>query len=152
MNTTRQPIFLPADGGELLPWPETTMRVLASSEHSDGKLAVIYDRSPARMTVDPHIHDAEDEAFYILDGEYTITCGDEEFVAGAGAFAYLPAGMPHSQRIGDTPASKLVITAPAGFERFFRAMSEGFTSGAMSLGFRNEAAAQHGIRFLTGPG
>jgi mannose-6-phosphate isomerase-like protein (cupin superfamily) len=35
-----------------------------------------------------HVHDREDECFYVLDGELSICCGDDAFDAAAGSFVF----------------------------------------------------------------
>src|SRR5262245_1324420 len=67
-----------------------------------------------------HIHRAEDEAFWVLEGHLTVRCGDEEFAAGPGAFVYMPRGVPHTFRLeGGTPARLLLLLTPGGGEDFF---------------------------------
>jgi hypothetical protein len=62
----------------------------------------------------------EDEAMYVLEGEVLFKCGDELFHAGPGSFVFLPRDIPHSYKNGaDTPARWLILTMPAGIERFF---------------------------------
>lgn len=46
----------------------------------------------------PHIHDAHDDYFYILDGQLTLWAGDAEVVADAGAVVAAPRGVPHGYR------------------------------------------------------
>lgn len=68
--------------------------------------------------LEEHVHDAEDDAFYILEGEMTFTHGDEEAVAGPGAFVLVPPGVKHGFRNdGDIPVRMLNVHAPAGFDR-----------------------------------
>ena len=56
----------------------------------------------------------------VLEGEYTVRCGDLEAVAGPGSIVTLPRGIPHSHQVtGDGNARALMIFAPGGFERFF---------------------------------
>lgn len=73
----------------------------------------------------PHIHKNEDEAFYILKGEFIISIGDEVFRAGPGDFAFLPRGISHSFKSQSGEVSKfLAIVSPSGFEKFFDAVGE----------------------------
>lgn len=71
------------------------------------------------------MHHAEEEAFYILEGQLTVTCGDRSWQVGPGAFVLLPRGIAHTFRVqGSEPARLLQITAPAGFERFAEEVGE----------------------------
>ena len=56
----------------------------------------------------PHVHPAQDEAFYVLRGELTVYVGDRSFVAAAGSFVFGPRGVPHAFVVtgeGPTPAT-----------------------------------------------
>jgi hypothetical protein len=65
-----------------------------------------------------HCHDAEDELFYVLDGELWISCGDVEAVHGAGAVVWLPRGLPHTFQVRSETARVFQVSTPARFERF----------------------------------
>jgi mannose-6-phosphate isomerase-like protein (cupin superfamily) len=72
----------------------------------------------AGRELEQHTHDAEDDAFYILEGEMTFTHGAEEVVAGPGAFVLIPPGVEHGFRNdGDVTVRMLNVHAPAGFDR-----------------------------------
>ena len=67
-----------------------------------------------------HIHKAEEEAFYILEGEVNIKIGEETIRATVGSFVVIPRGTVHTfWNAGSTPAKLLVIFSPPGFEQFF---------------------------------
>jgi mannose-6-phosphate isomerase-like protein (cupin superfamily) len=64
-----------------------------------------------------HAHAAEDDSFYILEGELTFTVEDEVVVAGPGTFVLVPPGLQHTFRNdGDTVVRMVNIHAPAGFD------------------------------------
>ena len=64
-----------------------------------------------------HAHAAEDDSFYMLDGELTFIVDDEEVVAGPGTFVLVPPEVPHTfANRGDEPARFMNIHAPAGFD------------------------------------
>jgi mannose-6-phosphate isomerase-like protein (cupin superfamily) len=64
-----------------------------------------------------HAHAAEDDAFYILEGELTFTVAGEEVVAEAGTFVLVPPGLEHTfANNGDTVVRMLNVHAPAGFD------------------------------------
>ncbi len=67
----------------------------------------------------PHIHHQDDEAFYILEGELSGSCGERTWRGGPGTFVLLPRGIPHGFRVeGTTPARVLQLGNGSGFERF----------------------------------
>lgn len=89
---------------------------------------------PAGGGPPPHIHHDEEESFYILEGEVTITCGEQTWTAVTGAFAMLPRGIPHSFAVSaEGNARMLQITSPAQFERFAAEMGEPATSMTMPV-------------------
>jgi mannose-6-phosphate isomerase-like protein (cupin superfamily) len=73
--------------------------------------------APHREGPPPHSHAAEDDAFYVLEGELTLLLGDDELVAGAGTFVLVPPGVTHTfANRGERPVRMLDIHAPAGFD------------------------------------
>ena len=74
----------------------------------------------AGRMLEAHVHGAEDDAFYILEGEMTFFFGDddEEALASPGTFVLVPPGVRHGFRNpGPAPVRMLNIHAPAGFDR-----------------------------------
>src|SRR3954454_18760473 len=72
----------------------------------------------AGRVLEAHVHDDEDDAFYILEGELTFAFPDEDVVAGPGAFVLVPPGVEHGFRNdGEVPVRMLNIHAPGGFDR-----------------------------------
>ncbi len=73
----------------------------------------------------PHIHLHEDEAYYVLDGEFEFLHGDRVVNASAGAFVHFSRGALHTYRnVGTEPGRLLAIFSPAGVEHYFEAMDE----------------------------
>jgi mannose-6-phosphate isomerase-like protein (cupin superfamily) len=66
-----------------------------------------------------HVHEREDECFYVLDGELSIRCGTDTFDATAGSFVFLPRGRPHQFWATGQPTRLLLITVPGGIEDYF---------------------------------
>lgn len=116
---------LDAAEGDAVWFLGTLMTVKAGHEQTGGAFTLIEAEMPAGFGPPPHTHHNEDEAFYILAGELTIFCGDETWKATAGAFVFLPKGVPHRFIVGGSePAKMLQLTLPAGFERFAAEMGE----------------------------
>jgi mannose-6-phosphate isomerase-like protein (cupin superfamily) len=74
-----------------------------------------------------HVHDREDECFYVLDGELSIRCGTDTFDAPAGSFVFLPRGRPHRFQATGQPARLLLITVPGGIEDYFHQINNAST-------------------------
>ena len=61
-----------------------------------------------------HVHHADDEAWYVLEGTLRFMVGDETFEAGAGSAVSAPKGVPHAYgnaRPGQ-PARYLLVMTP----------------------------------------
>lgn len=77
----------------------------------------IIEMSPGRR-MDEHVHDDEDDSFYILEGEMTFVFGDESAKAPPGTFVLVPPGVSHGfVNDGSVAVRMLNIHAPAGFDR-----------------------------------
>ena len=60
-----------------------------------------------------HVHHADDEAWYVLDGVLRFRLGDEAFEVGSGGAVIAPKGMPHAYgnaRRGEAARYLLVMT------------------------------------------
>ncbi len=94
----------------------------------------------------PHIHHNEDETFHVLEGALRIWCGDETFIAAAGATAVLPRGIPHRfLNEGPAPARAIVQCSPGGFEGFFLDIDRLTNPGPAEIA---ATAARYGLEFL----
>jgi uncharacterized cupin superfamily protein len=70
------------------------------------------------------VHHEHEETFYVLDGEFTFTLGDQSVPATAGAFVFVPRGVAHGfENTGSTPGRVLGIMTPGGFEKLFEDLS-----------------------------
>lgn len=70
-----------------------------------------------------HEHNSLDDSFYVLTGRMAWRCGPATFVAKAGDYVALPAGVPHTFFVLDgQPASFLQTHADDSFMNFIRAV------------------------------
>jgi quercetin dioxygenase-like cupin family protein len=153
---TTQAVIKNASDGRTIAIVGDVYRFLATGEDTNGK----YTTWEAIVTPGggppPHIHSREEESFYILEGEVTLTVGNERTVATAGMFANLPVGSLHSfKNETDRPARMLISVAPAGLEQmFFEAgvpVAQGATTAAPPTKEEIERllaiASKYGIEF-----
>jgi quercetin dioxygenase-like cupin family protein len=129
MSTTTSasatPIALRPDEGEALWFLGTLVTIKAAEETTAGRVAVIEHLAPQGDGSPLHVHHREDEWFYVLEGELTFWVGGRVIQAPAGSFVYGPRDVPHTFVVSsDEGARFLLVTEPAGFEGFVRALSE----------------------------
>lgn len=75
----------------------------------------------------PHVQHREDEAFYVIEGEYEFLNDDGHTVrVGTGSLVYVPKGNLHAHKnVGTTPGRMLVSQTPGGLhERFFEEIGQ----------------------------
>ena len=121
----------------------------ATAEDTAGGFSLAVEITPPRGGIPSHIHHREDEAMYILEGEYEIECGDQAFRATAGTFVLLPRDVSNGYRnVGDAPGKFLHITSPGGFEEVVRKTSLLMSSGNPDMQKAKEVARDHGIDFI----
>jgi mannose-6-phosphate isomerase-like protein (cupin superfamily) len=67
---------------------------------------------------------AEDEMFYLLDGEMTVFCREDRWTVVPGSFVFVPRDQPHRFTVSGGPARALVITGPSRLARQVAARAE----------------------------
>jgi mannose-6-phosphate isomerase-like protein (cupin superfamily) len=108
---------------EHLRFSDAEFVIRASAETTDGAFSIIEEIDPLDTPL--HVHEREDELFYVLEGEHVIQVGDEEFELGPGDLAFAPRGVPHAQRrVVPRKGRLLIMLSPAGFEGFFRELAQ----------------------------
>jgi mannose-6-phosphate isomerase-like protein (cupin superfamily) len=124
MEPHRRPKVVQAGEGMRLNVQVILFTYKARSEDTDGKYALTEGVAPPHRGAPTHIHHREDEALYILDGDFEIECGGKTFHAGPGTFALLPKNLPHRfQNLSVQPGKVLCVQSPGGVEEFFEHMS-----------------------------
>lgn len=72
-----------------------------------------------------HVHTREDEGIYVIDGVLTAEVDGQRSEVGAGAFLWMPRGLPHTfANLSDEPVHGLGLINPSGFEQFFAEIAE----------------------------
>jgi len=73
-----------------------------------------------------HLHENEEEGFYVVDGRVTFFLDGKEVDAAQGSWAFVPRGVKHSFRVDSSTATLLLLISPgaAGHEGLFREMGE----------------------------
>jgi mannose-6-phosphate isomerase-like protein (cupin superfamily) len=93
--------------------------VKAGGDETRGAFTLVELMCPPSFGPPPHVHEREDEAFYVLEGRMTVTCGHQAWIAEPGTLVFLPRTVVHAFRTFDeAPVRMLQLTAPAQFEHF----------------------------------
>jgi quercetin dioxygenase-like cupin family protein len=116
----RQVQYVPTGTGKVYRSPIDEIRFLITGEQTDGAFFIAAVSVPPGGGNPPHIHHREEESFYLQQGTLTVHVGGETLTASAGDFICLPRGIAHSfQNTGNVEAKFLLVSAPAGLEKFF---------------------------------
>ncbi|SDZ37455.1 Cupin domain-containing protein [Saccharopolyspora shandongensis] len=120
-EVTRRVIHVPPGAGQSV-WAFSGDRytLKVGAEETGGMIGVMEGEIPPGSGPPLHVHQYEDEAFYLVEGRLQVFDEDREFTAEPGSFIYLPRGSAHRfKNISDTPARMLMLFVPSGFENFF---------------------------------
>jgi mannose-6-phosphate isomerase-like protein (cupin superfamily) len=136
------------EGGERLRFGEVEVVIKASADTTGGAFTIFEENEPLDTPL--HVHENEDELFYVLEGEHVFRVGDQDFQAGPGDVVFAPRGVPHAQRrVVPRTGRTLVLTSPAGFEGFFRELAEADRTGAIGPDTYANASKKYGITWLS---
>ena len=111
--------------------------VLATSESTAGAYSMVHHTAPSGHATPYHLHHEEDEAFYVLGGEFTFICDGKKTILGPGGYVFLPRGIPHGIRCtGSTPSTMLILAMPGtGFAGPSRGATTTLASRPSGLSF-----------------
>jgi mannose-6-phosphate isomerase-like protein (cupin superfamily) len=108
------------DDGQVADLGPVRMRVLAAGD-ADTKRAFTlaeFTGGGGVWTV-PHIHLAMEESFFVLDGDFTFTYGEETIPVGVGSYILIPRDTRHMIRAEGVGGRLLTLMVPGGLEEMF---------------------------------
>jgi quercetin dioxygenase-like cupin family protein len=125
--------------------------VKISGQDTGGGFAVFeqLNRTPGKGTP-MHVHPAQDEVFYILEGEFYFQVGPDKHTLKTGDTIFLPRNVPHSWIQLSATGRTMMTFQPAGqVEEMFVAFSKLKTPPSTEEAARLFAA--HGVQLLGPP-
>ena len=140
------------------------MLTKASEAETRGAYCMMEHRITAASNPPPHVHNNEEEAFYVLEGEMEVEVGGEVATLKPGGFALAPRGVPHSFRVVSDEVRVLVIASSpegnthGGTPHFFETVGEPATTLTIPVPQAPDpvaltaVAAEHDIDLLPPPG
>jgi mannose-6-phosphate isomerase-like protein (cupin superfamily) len=106
--------------GQTIWFLRNRMTIKATAETTGGAYGLVESQVAPGFSPPLHVHHREDEAFWVLEGELSMRCGDRTFRARPGSFVFLPRDVPHTFVVeGHTPARMLTLLTPGGGEGLF---------------------------------
>src|ERR1700733_14802004 len=98
-----------------------------------------------------HVHQVEDECFYVIEGEYIVQVGDERLRLTPGDSLLAPRKVPHTYaQVGDGQGRLLIAYEPAGdMEDFFLEVSK--LAGPPSASEVQRVFRAHGMEVVGPP-
>ena len=158
-GTHLEPVaYAPGEAPALYWSRELHRQELATGQQTGGRFALTESSADAGYASPFHVHHDDDEAIYVLDGVIDLYLGDEVHEGRAGAWFFMPRELPHGYVVrSDGPARMLIMTAPAGFDRFFHDHGQPVEAGPpQAPAISKEEGerilrAEYGIEFLPAP-
>jgi quercetin dioxygenase-like cupin family protein len=108
----------PAEG-QIVDLGITRMRILAAGAATGRAFTLAEFAGQQGVWTVPHLHREMEESFFVLDGDFTFTVGDEEIPAGVGSYVLVPRGTRHTLAAGVGGGSVLTLMVPGGLEDMF---------------------------------
>jgi quercetin dioxygenase-like cupin family protein len=133
---------------------QQTITVLASAGDTNCALGAVEVASPSGAAPPLHIHRREDEAFYVLEGEYSVFIGDEVIAGIPGTWVWGPRDVPHGYEVHTPHGRHISLTTPAGFEAFFEEVADLATPSSDPRNAMSQlaaVAARYGVELLGPP-
>src|SRR5215475_3308711 len=94
--------------------------IVAARDQTGGSIGLFRQTIAPKSGPPTHIHQTEDEFFYVMKGEFKLKLGDRIVTAPAQSVMFVPRGTVHTfQNVGTEPGVILVGVTPAGFEKMF---------------------------------
>jgi len=116
-------IVLSGDGQNLNVLGDNQLLKLTSDD-TNGAYTLVEQVNSVGTGIPLHIHNNEEETFFIIEGKYEFKVEGELVAAPAGTTVHLPRGVAHEFKVVEgSPARALIWLCPAGGEKMFQELS-----------------------------
>lgn len=146
---------------EAVLWGGELAIIHASGKETNGSYCLIELFATQEGAPPWHVHQNENEGFYVQEGNFTFYVGDKIYKGKAGDYFLAPKGVPHRYTVDSEGIARvLLLCSPAGFENLVRAMSTPANTlvppqpGSIPVSYDGveQMAAAYGVHFVEAPG
>lgn len=132
-------------------WMGTTYTLRFTKSETGGAFGLVDSVTEPGYGPPRHVHENEDEAFFILSGEVEFWTEAGTVCKGPGEAVFMPRRVEHTFRVaGDQPARMLTMLTPGGLESYFLEMGHNNYRIPQDMAAVAGSAARYGVTF-TGP-
>lgn len=156
MSTAVSIVRADGEGERLRFWGGGIMTMKATAEETGGALLLFEDLMSQGKTTPLHVHENEDEALYVLEGEILVHIDGKDYPVGPRGVAIALRGVPHAFLVTSQTGRVLTLQTPGSAEPFYRGASEPATadsdpSGPVDFARVRESAERSGGMKVLGP-
>jgi mannose-6-phosphate isomerase-like protein (cupin superfamily) len=137
--------------GRLIDLGDFEMTLKADADDTAGVVSVLEATEPPGFGPPIHVHHDSAEAFYVLEGEYTMYLDDREFACPAGSFIFIPRGVRHGFKVGDVQSRKLNFYFPAAMIGYFDDLAAALARDDLDEAELAEIARTHAMEIVGPP-
>ena len=109
------------------------VKVLLTTEATGGAISVLMGWLKPGEGPSDHVHFNQEEIFFIIEGTYEMTVGDQTSTVGPGTIVFIPRNVVHRfKNVGDTTGCMLDWSLPSGHDHYFKAISDLAAGGGLT--------------------
>lgn len=119
-------LLLHSRGGESLRFLDDSELIIKSAGDTACDVPAHYEyvAKPAAKGSPQHIHRGHEETFYVVEGEFEFTLGQQTVRANPGTFLLVKRGQPHGFRNMGKSEGRIVGTFGPRFAQYFRELAQ----------------------------
>ena len=125
-------------------------QIKVGAEESGGAFSFWLGTTPRGKGPPLHVHQREDETFYILDGEFEVVLAERTIRSGPGTCVFVPRYRPHTFRSagpGAAGRALLLATPGDGMVSYFRAVGDADSETGEGMDLRQRLGTGYGLSF-----
>ncbi len=128
------------------------LKVLLTTEATGGAISVLIGWIKPGEGPGDHVHFNQEEIFFIIEGTYELTVGDQTSTVGPGTIVFIPRNVVHRfKNVGDTTGCMLDWSLPGGHDQYFKTISELAASSGLTGEKVTEINKKFDTKFLAAP-